>query len=81
MAEAIVKPGGAVTGEHVHPHIEEYFAQQVERLVATAPRYGCEITGPAPERSLDSGASLGTTTRATGRDGTTKEVQASRRQE
>ena len=26
---------------------------EVERLVATAARYGCEITGPAPERSRD----------------------------
>ena len=25
VVEALVKPGGAVTGEHVHPAIEEYF--------------------------------------------------------
>lgn len=55
-------------------------AQQVERLVATAARYGCEITGPAPERSRDSRSSLGTTTRAAGRGGKTEEVQASRKQ-
>ena len=53
-------------------------AQQVERLVATAARYGCEITGPALGRCRGSASPLGTTTHASCRDGKTKEVQASR---
>ena len=44
---------------------------EVERLVATAARYGCEITGPAPTRSRESGSSLGRTTHATSSDGET----------
>ncbi len=40
---------------------------ETERLVVTAARYGCEITGPAPERYRDSRSSPGTT-HATGRD-------------
>jgi hypothetical protein len=33
---------------------------EVERLVATAAKYGCEITGPAPRRPPDSGLRLRT---------------------
>ena len=54
---------------------------EVERLVATAARYGCEITGPAPARSRKGGPSLRTASHATGSDGETEGVQASREEE
>ena len=57
-------------------------APDVERLVITAARYGCEIVGPAPERLRGSGSSPGTTTHATARDRKThEEVRAGREEE
>ena len=53
-------------------------APDVERLVATAARYGCEIVGPAPERARGGGALSGTTTPATDRDEETREVRSGR---
>ena len=54
-------------------------AQDVERLVATAARYGCEIVGPAPEKDRGSGMLPGTTTHATAPEGKRQEeVRAGR---
>ena len=55
-------------------------APDVERLVATAARYGCEIVGPAPERVRGSGALPGTT-RASARDGKSQEEVRAGREE
>ena len=50
-------------------------ASDVERLVATAARYGCEIVGPAPEPLRGGGSSPRTTAHATTRDGKTLEEE------
>ena len=46
----------------------------VERLVTIAARYGCEITGPAPERPRVGQSSLRTATPSTDRDAKTKKT-------
>ena len=46
----------------------------VEHLVTMAARYGCEITGPAPERSQVGQSLLGPATPATDRDVKTKKI-------
>jgi quercetin dioxygenase-like cupin family protein len=51
-------------------------APDVERHVATAARYGCEIVGPAPKRARGGGTLPGMTTRAAARVGETQEVRA-----
>jgi hypothetical protein len=50
-------------------------APDVERLVATAARYGCEIVGPAPERFRGGGSPPGAKAHATAREGKTQEEE------
>ena len=55
-------------------------APDVERLVVLAARYGCEITGPAPERYRADEPSPGSKTRVTGRDGERGDVKLTERE-
>ena len=59
--------------EGFYRELDAASAPDVERLVATAARYGCEIVGPAPERFRGGGSPPGTTAHATARDAPNRE--------